>query len=185
MLPRQALGKVMEKQEHRDPPCLSQSVWPGGPSNLPLFHCRLPKLLRGRWPPSIGASADPGQDWSWAGISGAYSQGSHGRVAKARPATCCEGWFNKTTLSPTVLACLASVNKITGFSWQFSLVLFALCLLLPWKVATLALLGTDRRLHRNKDFLRASLSVSSTYKEISALVVHTAEAGVLELVGTC
>lgn len=127
MLPWQALGKVMEKQEHRDPPCLSQSVWPGGPSNLPLFHCRLPKLLRGRWPPSIGASADPGQDWSWAGISGAYSQGSHGRVAKARPATCCEGWFNKTTLSPTILACLASVNKITGFSWQFSLVLFALC----------------------------------------------------------
>lgn len=40
---------------------------------------------------------------------------------------CCEGWFDKTTLSLTVLACLASVNKITGFSWQFILVHFALC----------------------------------------------------------
>jgi hypothetical protein len=33
------------------------------PSNLPLSHCSLPKLLRGRWPPSIGASADPRQGW--------------------------------------------------------------------------------------------------------------------------
>ena len=57
-------------------------------------------------------------------------------------------------------------------------------LLLPWKVATLALLGADRRLHRNKALLRDSLSVSSAYKEISALVAHTVEAGVLELVGT-
>lgn len=39
---------------------------------------------------------------------------------------CCEGWLYETTLSPTVLACLASVNKDIGFSWQFSLVLFAL-----------------------------------------------------------
>lgn len=97
-------------------------------------------------------------------------------MAKARPATCCEGWFDKTTLSLTVLACLASVNKITGFSWQFSLVLFSYVLLLPWKIATLALLGTDRGLHRYKALLRASLSVSSAYKEISARV--------LELVGT-
>lgn len=41
-------------------------------------------------------------------------------------AMCCDGWFHKTILSPTVLACLASVNKDIGFSWQLSLVLFAL-----------------------------------------------------------
>lgn len=39
---------------------------------------------------------------------------------------CREVWFYNTTLSLTVLACLASVNKDIGFSWQFSLVLFAL-----------------------------------------------------------
>lgn len=57
-------------------------------------------------------------------------------------------------------------------------------LLLSWKVATLALLGADTGLHRNKALLRASLSVPSAYKEIPALVAHTARAGVLELVGT-
>lgn len=59
-------------------------------------------------------------------------------MTEARPAMCCEGWFYKTTLSLTALACLASVNKDIGFSWQFSLVHLPYSHLLPWKIAALS-----------------------------------------------
>lgn len=130
MLPRQALGGSCRKaRDTKNPPsqCLSQGVWPGGPPTFPSSTIACPSFSgEGGLRPLVLLQIQGRAGWPWEGISGAYSQGSHGRVTEARPAMCCEGWFYKTTLSLTVLACLVSVNKDTGFSWQLSLVLFAL-----------------------------------------------------------